>query len=185
MGRPKKFSREDVLSKALPLFWKRGFTNTGLQDLEKATGVNKSGLYAEFKDKGDIFLSSLQHYYKGLKIKGLLTAEPKGWGNIEAFLNAIGEGCSADQSGCFGVNSMREISILPDEAAVLIAENRAELKALLAANVAAEHTAMNPLIAAELLTIFAAGLSIEQNLRRPAAESQAQAATLLSLLKKS
>jgi AcrR family transcriptional regulator len=51
MGRPKNFSREGVLEKALPVFWKHGFADTSLQDLEKATGVNKSGLYVEFADK--------------------------------------------------------------------------------------------------------------------------------------
>src|SRR5258708_23646725 len=60
MGRPKNFSREGVLEKALPVFWKHGFADTSLQDLEKATGVNKSGLYAEFADKGDLYLESLR-----------------------------------------------------------------------------------------------------------------------------
>ena len=51
MGRLKTFSREEVLEKAMPVFWKQGFADTSLQDLERATGVNKSGLYTEFRDK--------------------------------------------------------------------------------------------------------------------------------------
>ena len=51
MGRPKKFTREAVLEKALPVFWRHGFADASLHELEQATGVNKSGLYAEFKDK--------------------------------------------------------------------------------------------------------------------------------------
>ena len=35
MGRPKNFSREEVLEKAIPVFWKKGFADTSLQDLEK------------------------------------------------------------------------------------------------------------------------------------------------------
>ena len=42
MGRPKSFSREEVLEKAMPVFWKHGFADTSLQELERATGVNKS-----------------------------------------------------------------------------------------------------------------------------------------------
>jgi hypothetical protein len=38
MGRPKSFSREEVLEKAMPVFWKHGFSDTSLQDLERATG---------------------------------------------------------------------------------------------------------------------------------------------------
>jgi len=58
MGRPKNFSREEVLEKAMPVFWKHGFADTSLHELERATGVNKSGLYTEFRDKEDLFSSS-------------------------------------------------------------------------------------------------------------------------------
>ena len=54
MGRPKNFSRKGVLEKALPVFWRRGFADASLHELEVATGVNKSGLYSEFKDKEDL-----------------------------------------------------------------------------------------------------------------------------------
>ena len=30
MGRPKNFSREEVLEKAMPVFWKHGFADTSL-----------------------------------------------------------------------------------------------------------------------------------------------------------
>jgi hypothetical protein len=46
IGQPKNFNREGVLEKALPVFWRRGFADASLHELEKATGVNKSGLYA-------------------------------------------------------------------------------------------------------------------------------------------
>ena len=86
MGRPKNFNREGVLEKALPVFWRRGFADASLHELELATGVNKSGLYSEFKDKEDLFMQSLQYYLESLEKKGLLTAEPMGWNNIERFL---------------------------------------------------------------------------------------------------
>src|SRR6202035_2326543 len=44
MGRPKNFNREGVLEKALPVFWRRGFVDASVHELELATGVNKSGL---------------------------------------------------------------------------------------------------------------------------------------------
>ena len=59
MGRPKNFSRKGVLEEALPVFWRRGFADASLHELEVATGVNKSGLYSEFKDKEDLFTQSL------------------------------------------------------------------------------------------------------------------------------
>jgi TetR/AcrR family transcriptional regulator, copper-responsive repressor len=73
MGRPKNFSREEVLEKAMPVFWKHGFADTSLQELERATGVNKSGLYTEFRDKEDLFVACLRHYLESQEKRGLLT----------------------------------------------------------------------------------------------------------------
>src|SRR5271155_3290929 len=115
MGRPKNFSREGVLEKALPLFWKHGFADASLQELEKATGVNKSGLYAEFSGKEELFLESLSLYLDRLPARGLLIAEPLGWHNIEQFLK-FGPGNIEGQKGCFAVSSMRELAILPPAA---------------------------------------------------------------------
>jgi AcrR family transcriptional regulator len=86
MGRPKNFRREEVLEKAIPVFWKRRFSDTSAQDLERATGVNKSGLYSEFRDKEDLFVESLRYYLAAQEKRGLLTEEPLGWKNIETFL---------------------------------------------------------------------------------------------------
>src|SRR5260370_13800715 len=86
MGRPKNFSREEVLEKAIPVFWKHGFADTSLQDLEKATGVNKSGLYTEFRDKEDLFVACLRHYLESQGKRVLLTKEPLRCKNSETFL---------------------------------------------------------------------------------------------------
>jgi AcrR family transcriptional regulator len=164
MGRPKKFNREDVLKKAMPVFWRRGFADASLHELELATGVNKSGLYSEFEDKGDLFVQSLQYYLESLEKKGLLTTEPLGWNNVERFLKT--GPCSLDgQKGCFAVSSMREFPILPPEAVATIRRSRVKVKQLIAKNIEVEHPKMNADYLAELVLTFFTGLSMEQNLR--------------------
>src|SRR5258708_35634101 len=123
MGRPRKFSREGVLQKALPVFWKYGFVRTTLPDLELATGVNKSGLYAEFESKEALFVACLRHYLATRTSGALLTAEPLRGGDIERFLEEA-PGCTFDQRGCFSGNSMREADCLPAEARKVIADGR-------------------------------------------------------------
>lgn len=59
IGRPKHFSRAEVMEKSIPVFWEHGFADTSLADLEAATGVNRPGLHTEFRDKEDLFLASL------------------------------------------------------------------------------------------------------------------------------
>jgi AcrR family transcriptional regulator len=163
MGRPKNFSREGVLEKALPVFWKYGFADTSLQKLEKATGVNKSGLYAEFADKGDLYLESLRHYSRKRQEDELLIAKPLGWKNIESFLKLAP--CRLEgQKGCFSVNSMNQFAVLPRAAQEIVSKGRAFLKDLIARNVEAEKPAMKPTVLAEMILTFFTGITMEQHL---------------------
>jgi AcrR family transcriptional regulator len=182
MGRPKNFSREEVLEKAIPVFWKRGFSDTSVQDLERATGVNKSGLYAEFRDKEDLFVESLRYYLATQEKRGLLTEEPLGWKNIETFLKH-GPHSKEDQKGCFSVSSMREFAILPAEAHAIVAQSRAGLKRLLVKNIQAEESKMNPEVVAEMVLVFFSGLCIEHNLRSGKNSSARKISSLMRVLR--
>jgi AcrR family transcriptional regulator len=164
MGRPKGFSREEVLEKAMPVFWRHGFADTSVQELERATGVNKSGLYTEFRDKEDLFVACLRHYLESQGKRGLLTKEPLGWKNVETFLKN-GPLNKGEQQGCFSVNSMREFAILPDEAYWVVTENRALLQRLIAMNIEAEKPKMAASAIAEMVLSFFSGLCIERNLK--------------------
>jgi TetR/AcrR family transcriptional regulator, copper-responsive repressor len=182
MGRPKGFNREEVLEKAMPVFWKHGFADTSLQDLERATGVNKSGLYAEFRDKEDLFMACLRHYLESQGKRGLLTKEPLGWKNIENFLKN-GPLYKGGQQGCFSVNSMREFAILPNEAHAVVAENRALVERLLAINIEAEKTKMAPSAIAEMVLSYFSGLCIERNLKSGKSSSTRKIESFMTALR--
>ena len=107
------------MKKAVPVFWKHGFADTGVQALEKATGVNKSGLYSEFKSKEDLYLASLQYYIENRHGKELLTREPLGWANVDRFLQVVRD-CPDGQTGCFAINSMGELAVESITSAALI-----------------------------------------------------------------
>ena len=85
IGRPKHFSRAQVMERSIPVFWQHGFASTSLADLEAATGVNRSGLYTEFRDKEDLFLASLGHYIATSGLANILATEPLGWDNVEKY----------------------------------------------------------------------------------------------------
>jgi AcrR family transcriptional regulator len=182
MGRPKSFSREEVLEKAMPVFWKHGFADSSLQELERATGVNKSGLYAEFRDKKDLFVACLRHYLESQEKRGLLSREPLGWKNIRTFLKN-GPLNKGEQQGCFSVNSMREFAILPDEAYRVVTENRAQLQRLLAMNIEAEKPRMAPSAIAEMVLSFFSGLCIEHNLKSAKASSTRKIENFMTALR--
>src|SRR5712671_7797828 len=163
MGRPKNFNRDGVLEKALPVFWRRGFADASLHELELATGVNKSGLYSEFKDKEDLFMQSLQYYLESLEKRELLTAKPLGWNNVERFLK-LGPCSLEGQKGCFSVNSMNQFAVLPPAAQEIVSKGRAFLKDLIARNVEAEKPTMKPTVLAEMILTFFTGITMEQHL---------------------
>ena len=167
MGRPKGFTREEVLLKAIALFWEKGLSDTTLKDIEQATGVNKSGLYAEFRNKEDIFLESLRYYLGTRGGDDILSTEPKGWNNVRRFLE-IGHTCYSGQRGCFSVNSLRDASRLPPEALKIVDENNRKLHRLLTSNVKEEAPDIaNPGLLGDMIFTFFAGLCIEQNAKLP------------------
>jgi AcrR family transcriptional regulator len=164
MARPRNFSREGVLEKALPVFWKRGFADASLQELEKATGVNKSGLYAEFSGKEELYLESLRFYLDRVAQIWMLMDEPQGWNNIERFLK-LGPRNAQGQKGCFAVSSMREVAILPPGAIEMLGHGRVQLKQLIAKNIEAEKPKADVSDLAGMVLTFFVGLSVEQNLK--------------------
>jgi AcrR family transcriptional regulator len=181
MGRPKKFNREGVLDRAIPVFWKHGFANTTVQHLEEATGVNKSGLYSEFKDKEDLFLASLERYAqtRGAEI---LTAQPLGWANVEKFLR-LGFGCDDDQRGCFAVNSMRELGFLPAEAQEIISGAQQKLTRHLIKNIEAEEPKSDASMIADLVLTFFHGFCIAQNLKGGKSSSERKIRNLMQVVR--
>jgi AcrR family transcriptional regulator len=165
MGRRKGYTRESVLAKALPVFWRLGFAHTAMQDLEVATGVNKSGLYAEFVSKDELFLACLERYL-GARGGTILIAEPLGWKNIERYLSFAADGKNGGITGCFSINTIGELASLPPVAAKMIEESRRDLRAMLKKNVEAANPALDADEACDVVMTFFSGLSVEAHLRR-------------------
>jgi AcrR family transcriptional regulator len=164
MGRLKNFNREDVLDQAIQLFWKKGYSDTSLSDLEKATGVNKSGLYSEFKDKDDIFLESLKRYREQNPMKEILTSEPLGLANIKTMM--LSKVNCKGQKGCFAANTVREYSIIPAKVKALLDENSKDVYDLVLANIKAEEI-KNPEMIATMVITFLSGISLKLNAIKP------------------
>jgi AcrR family transcriptional regulator len=182
MARPRNFSREGVLEKALPVFWKHGFADASLQELEKATGVNKSGLYSEFSGKEELFVESLRFYLDRLPQLGLLMVEPLGWDNIEQFLK-LGPSNIEGQKGCFAVSSIRELAILPPAAIEMLGHGRVQLKQLIARNIEAEKPKAEVNDLAGVVLTFFTGLSVEQNLKSSRAAAARKVDKLMQVLR--
>lgn len=62
MSRPQEFDRDDVLDRALLVFWRKGFEAASIQDLVDATGLNRGSLYNSFGDKAALFAAVMDSY---------------------------------------------------------------------------------------------------------------------------
>jgi len=61
-GRPRKFDRDDVVSKAMHVFWANGYSQTSIDDLVEETNVGAQSLYNAFGNKEEIFVQALNLY---------------------------------------------------------------------------------------------------------------------------
>jgi AcrR family transcriptional regulator len=64
-GRPRSFDPDKALDQALKVFWRNGYEGTSLDDLTRATGVNRPSLYAVFGNKEELFRKALDRYAEG------------------------------------------------------------------------------------------------------------------------
>ncbi|GGG04321.1 TetR family transcriptional regulator [Paenibacillus albidus] len=62
-GRPRKFNREEAVSRAMMLFWEHGYDSTSLAELKKGMGgISSASFYAAFESKDALFKEVLARY---------------------------------------------------------------------------------------------------------------------------
>ena len=64
-GRPRAFDVDEVLDRALDVFWRKGYEGATLPDLTEAMGINRPSLYAAFGNKEALFRKALDRYVAG------------------------------------------------------------------------------------------------------------------------
>jgi len=114
MARPQEFDRQQVLARAMLLFWRQGYANTSMRDLTDTTRLKPGSLYGAFKNKRTLFLQVLEHYFSSLneEVSALLNANAPPLERIRKFFDHILEQAEADEDarGCLLVNTLLEVS---------------------------------------------------------------------------
>ncbi|MGW4591946.1 TetR/AcrR family transcriptional regulator [Amycolatopsis thermoflava] len=62
MAGKKQFDTDAALDAAMIQFWHAGYADTSLDDLSRATGLNRSSIYSSLGDKDTLFLRCLDRY---------------------------------------------------------------------------------------------------------------------------
>ncbi len=117
MGRPKSYDREEILERAMLLFWRKGYEATSTADLEAGMGVNRYSLYAEFGSKHGLYQAALDRYLACVVpgFLGELYAPDAGPEAIAAVLGRFADaaGKPGTERGCMICNAATESS--PDD----------------------------------------------------------------------
>jgi TetR/AcrR family transcriptional regulator, transcriptional repressor for nem operon len=108
---------DEVVDRAMHVFWKHGYEGTGLVALERATGLGRQSLYGVFGDKRGLFTRAVERYFDCVIRPGIDTLDAPGSAraNLERFLSAT------EFNGCLLGNSVPELAAKDSEISALLA----------------------------------------------------------------
>ncbi|GAA4329626.1 TetR/AcrR family transcriptional regulator [Streptomyces venetus] len=119
MARTREFDTEAAVSRAMELFWMRGYEATSVRDLTQRLGIGQGSLYAAFGDKEGLYRAALEHYRTTLAAAALRSLE-EGVDARSAIRTMLVErvriAVEDDGRGCLAVNAACER--LPKSAAI-------------------------------------------------------------------
>lgn len=114
MGRTKSYDREELVGRAMQLFWLRGYQGTSTADLVSHLGVNKFSLYAEFGSKQALYDLALERYDREIVTRHFSKLEDSsaGLAEIQQVLDFFARSgrTAGSELGCFMCNSATEVA---------------------------------------------------------------------------
>lgn len=133
MARPRKFDPDDVLDEAMRQFWQRGYSDTSVDSLVEATGVQPGSLYNTFKGgKHALFMGSLERYSKLVvpEKMGALEGPDAGIPEIRAYFDGLVQDLLSEEGrmGCLMVNSAIELAAVDSEVGELVRGHMSRLE---------------------------------------------------------
>lgn len=120
MARHKAFNREEVLDKALHVFWRIGYEAASMQDLVEAMGINRQSLYDTFGDKRTLFLAALDRYVEleSTQLQQVLEQAPSAKEGLRRIFDGIvSAAIQGDRRGCILVNTIVELPVHDEQTA--------------------------------------------------------------------
>jgi AcrR family transcriptional regulator len=122
MPRNKSYNTDNVLEKAMHVFWNNGYENTSVRMLEKEMGINQFSIYSSFSNKHNLFIESLRKYreYVNKNVYGDLLKSGARLKDLELFLYRFADDKKPEKKykGCLAVNSTGEINPMDNEVSV-------------------------------------------------------------------
>ena len=125
-GRPREFDRDEVLERAMQVFWERGYEATPISELVAELGIGRQSLYGAFGDKRQLFEEALQRYGEcELAPRVAILKRPgSGLANVRDLLHHLLEkGIANDFKGCLVGHTAAEFGLRDPELAEKLSKN--------------------------------------------------------------
>ena len=132
MPRPKSFDVDDVLDRAVDLFWVNGYAATSMEDLVNHLGINRGSLYSTFGSKQELYELALERYLStGRDRFAEMVADSSTplRKTIKRLLHSSAE--RTDHRGCLLVNTTMERNATDERSLGLTSKGFDELRAIL------------------------------------------------------
>ena len=112
MARSVEFDEQLAVSKAMDVFWKKGYNGTTMRDLTEAMGINSSSLYNTIGDKHELFVRSLKHYTESRMRAALKQLEPikSPIKAIEKYIQSAAYVITNEADSCLAIKTTFEIA---------------------------------------------------------------------------
>jgi TetR/AcrR family transcriptional repressor of nem operon len=117
MVRTRTFDPSTALSTAVDLFSSKGYSDTSMDDIVRATGVSRYGLYGTFGNKRELFEQALDRYAEGMgKQSFLRLLEPDA--SLSHIRTIFDERvadmcCTEERKGCLFIHTAMQLA--PDD----------------------------------------------------------------------
>lgn len=113
MPRSIEFNEEEVLQKAMILFWEKGYHDTSIKDLIQALGISNASIYNSFGGKKELFNRALE-YYRETNFHGMsqfIRSQQEVRTGLTMVFEKIIQDDHHDEAckGCFIVNTSTEL----------------------------------------------------------------------------
>jgi TetR/AcrR family transcriptional regulator, transcriptional repressor for nem operon len=132
MARTKDFDENQVLAKAIKLFWQKGYNGTSMQDLVDGLGISRSSIYDTFGDKHQLYLKALCTYRQAAIATRdkILNAPVPAKAALRQLMDLTIDQMTRDKQhkGCFLVNSAVENAPHDKETNAIVCQNDQEVE---------------------------------------------------------
>ncbi|MCD9462496.1 TetR family transcriptional regulator [Photobacterium phosphoreum] len=123
--RSAEFDRDQVLLSAMDVFITKGYSNTSMQDLKKATGLHPGSIYCAFNNKRGLLLAALEHYrdQRYAQFVTLFSQSSSVISAIESYLEHVVDECEREQiKDCLLQKALSELAQQDVEVADVISQ---------------------------------------------------------------